>query len=58
MNNNIIIKNINKNIVSKYFSASIFFLDFIFDKTAAEKSTFLDAVFYYSGGVLYEKFLH
>lgn len=34
MNNNIIIKNINKNIVSKYFSASIFFVDFIFDKNS------------------------
>ena len=34
MSNNIIIKNINKNIVSKHFSANIFFCGFVFDENS------------------------
>lgn len=32
--NNIFIKNINKNIVSKHVSANLFFLGFIFDENS------------------------
>ena len=32
--NNIFIENINKNIVSKYVSANLFFLGFIFDENS------------------------
>lgn len=34
MNNNIIIKNINKNIVSKYFSANMFLVGFFFEENS------------------------